>query len=70
MKRTQGVVDARKQKDAGAAVGWRALATGQMTPEQAKQWIEGNVKDMASAKVALKMLGRAVIYLAKRVDFE
>jgi len=38
--------------------GW-ATWTGQ----EAAQWVEDNVTDLASAKIALKAMGRAIMYL-------
>lgn len=39
-----------------------------LTPEQADTWIQNNVTDLASAKVALRRMARVLIYLLRRSD--
>jgi hypothetical protein len=39
-----------------------------LTPTQAEAWIDANVTDLASAKVALKKVARAILYLVRRSD--
>jgi len=39
-----------------------------ISPAQAESWVDSNVTDLASAKVALKNLAKAVVYLIRRGD--
>ena len=39
-----------------------------MTPAEADQWIQTNVTDLASAKVALRKMSRVLMYLVRRSD--
>jgi len=39
-----------------------------MTPAEADQWIQNNVTDLASAKVALRKMSRVLMYLVRRSD--
>jgi len=41
-----------------------------LNPEQAAQWVEDNVRDLASAKATLKILARAVVALARAVEVD
>ena len=41
-----------------------------LTPEQIDVWIDSNVVDLSSAKVALKKIGRAIIFLYKIMEVE
>lgn len=37
-----------------------------LTQQSAEAWIESNVTDLASAKLAMKKMARAIVYLLKR----
>lgn len=41
-----------------------------VTPDDADTWIQNNVTDLASAKVALRKMARVLIYLLRRSDLE
>ena len=70
MKRTQGQLDTKAAKRKAAVTGWHELPWRGMTPEQTDQWIEANVRDLASSKQVLKLLARAVVYLARFDELE
>jgi hypothetical protein len=36
-----------------------------LTPDQAAQWIEANVTDLPSAKVALKVMAKVIVFLLR-----
>lgn len=39
-----------------------------LTPSEAEAWIDANVTDMASAKLAMKQMIKMLVYLARRSD--
>lgn len=39
-----------------------------LTPDQADTWIQNNVTDLASAKIALRRIVKVLIYLVRRSD--
>jgi|GEM_PF-4115135 len=39
-----------------------------MTPAEADAWIQANVTDLASAKIALRRMARVLMYLVRRSD--
>lgn len=59
----------RKLKHAGADE-YDTDKIRNLTPAQIDNWIENNVIDLASAKTALKKIGRALIFLYKRLEVE
>ena len=70
---TQAKIDAaaRVTKDAADALAAKQdvqlAAIAAMTPAQAAQWIEDNVTTLASAKVALKFMAKAICVLARKL---
>jgi len=70
MRRTQGVVNSTAAKHLQTSTEWRELLLHNLTPAQAEQWVETNVKDLATAKQVLKLLVRAVVHLARFVELE
>lgn len=57
-------VSAEQLKDEAAAYGFGELpGWSSWTADEAETWIEDNVDDLASAKVALKAMARAVVLL-------
>lgn len=42
-----------------------------MTPNEAAQWVESNVTDLASAKTAMKAMARVIVYILRnQIDAE
>jgi RecA-family ATPase len=41
-----------------------------LTPTQIDTWIDNNVSDLVSAKSALKKMGRAILFLYKRLEID
>jgi len=46
------------------------LVSGTVLHRQCQLWFESNVRDLATAKQALKLLARAVVYLAQFAELE
>jgi len=42
----------------------------QLTPDQAGQWVDDNVTDMESAKIAIKQMAKALVTLVRVSDLE
>ena len=70
MRRTSGQVDPRAQKRADAGTAYAASQLQNMAPAEAEAWVENNVRDLASAKQALKVLAKAVVCLARFAEVE
>ncbi len=59
----QATQERKRKVNLGSDVAYTALST--KTPAEINQWIDSNVTDLASAKVVLKLLTRAVIHLLR-----
>jgi len=57
---TQELAEAQNQLE-------QAAALKNLTPQQAVDWIENNVNDLASAKHAMKFIVRILIVILRRI---
>jgi len=48
---------------------YRKLPMGSLDPAGVDAYIDANVTDLASAKAVLKLYGKAIAWLAKKVNF-